>query len=47
MTLERIRRAGGTLVTIDDQRVWTKSEVLQHKVTIEKARRAWRREREG
>ena len=45
MTLEKIKGAGGTLMTVDDQRVWTNSEVLWHRVRIEKERGAWRTER--
>ena len=45
MTLGKIRRAGGNLVSIDDQRVWTNSEVLRHRIMIEKERRDWRKRR--
>ena len=41
MTLDKIRRAGGTLTTVDDQRVWTNSPVLRHRMLQEQERRAW------
>ena len=41
MTLDRIRRAGGTMMTVDNQRVWTNSPVLRHRVLQEQERRSW------
>ena len=40
MTLNKAKRAGGTLTTIGDQRVWTNSPVLTHRILQEKERRA-------
>ena len=36
MTLNKARRAGGTLKTIGDQRVWTKGSVFTHRILQEK-----------
>ena len=36
MTLNKARRAGGTLKTIGDQRVWTKGPVFTHRILQEK-----------
>ena len=32
-------------MSIDDQRVWTNSEVLRHRIMIDKERRDWRKRR--
>ena len=40
MTLDKIRSAGGTLTTVGDQRVWTNSPVLRHRILQEQERRA-------
>ena len=47
MTLDKIKRAGGTLTTVEDQglRVWTNSPVLRHRMLLEKERRAWTQHR--
>ena len=45
MTPGKIGRAEGNLESIDDQRVWTNSEVLRHRIMIEKERREWRKRR--
>ena len=45
MTLGKIRRAEENLVSIDDQRVWTNSKVLRHRIMIEKERRDQRKRR--
>ena len=42
MMLDKVRRCGGTLVSVDDQRVWTNSGVLQRRILEEKERRKWR-----
>ena len=41
MTLEKVKRAGGTLTSIEDRRVWTNSPVLVQRILQEKERRAW------
>ena len=41
MTLDKIKRAGGTLTTVDDQRVWTNSPVLRRRILQEQERRDW------
>ena len=45
LTLRKVKKAGGNLVSIDDHRVWTNSEVLRHRIMIEKERRDWRKKR--
>ena len=41
MTLDKIKKAGGTTTVIDDQRLRTNSPVLMHRIPQEKERRAW------
>ena len=41
MTHDKVRRAGGTLTTVDDQRVWTNSPVLRDRMLQVQERRAW------
>ena len=42
LTLDKIKRIGGSHVTIDDDRVWTNSDVIRRRIMEEKERRAWR-----
>ena len=42
MTLEKIKRIGGSHVTIGNHRVWTNSDVIQRRIMEEKESRAWR-----
>ena len=42
MTLEKIKRIGGSHLTIGNHRVWTNSDVIRRRIMEEKERRAWR-----
>ena len=45
MTLEKIKRIGGSHVTIGIHRVWANSDVIRRRIMEEKERRAWRESR--
>ena len=41
MALEKVKRARGNMITIEDQRVWTNGNVLRYRIMEETERRQW------
>ena len=45
VTLMKVKRSGGHLVSIEDQRIWVNIVAFRHRIMQENERRSWRKGR--